>query len=250
MVDDDRSMPLTGHLDELRTRLIRALLAIGIVFAPAYFFADRLFAFLTAPLLALTADPHALIGTGPTEAFFTKLKVAFIAALFGASPAVFYQIWQFVAPGLYPRERRYVWPFVTCCSAFFGLGAGFCYVVVLPIVYTFFLGEFASIGVKPTLKISEYLTFTARILLAFGVTFELPVLAFFFSRVGLLTHRTLIGAFRYAAVGVFVLSAILTPPDAVSQLLLAGPLLLLYGLSIGVAYVFGRGDRPDEADDE
>lgn len=246
MVYDDQSMPLTGHLDELRTRLIRSLLAIFLVFMPAYLFADRLFTFLTVPLLELTADPHALIGTSPTEAFFTKLKVAFIAALFGASPAVFYQLWQFVAPGLYPQERRYVWPFVGGCSFFFLLGAGFCYSVVLPIAYEFFLGEFSSIGVKPTLKISEYFTFTARILLAFGITFELPVLAFFFSRVGLLTHRTLLGAFRYAAVGVFVLSAILTPPDVISQLLLAGPLLLLYGLGIGVAYVFGKPRGTDE----
>ena len=145
-----------------------------------------------------------------------------------------------------PQERRYVWPFVIFCSFFFVLGAGFCYTVVLPIAYAFFLGEFRSIGVQATLKISEYLTFTARTLLAFGVTFELPVFAFFFARVGLITHHTLIGAFRYAAVGVFILAAILTPPDAISQMLLAGPLLLLYVLSIGVAYVFGRKEEASE----
>ena len=246
MVHDDRSMPLTGHLDELRNRLIRSLLAIFIVFLPAYFFANVLFDFLAQPLHHITTDPHALIGTSPTEAFFTKIKVAFIAALFGASPAIFYQLWQFVAPGLYPQERRYVWPFVIFCSFFFVLGAGFCYTVVLPIAYAFFLGEFRSIGVQATLKISEYLTFTARTLLAFGVTFELPVLAFFFARVGLITHHTLIGAFRYAAVGVFILAAILTPPDAISQMLLAVPLLLLYVLSIGVAYVFGKKKEASE----
>ena len=121
MAHDDRSMPLTDHLDELRTRLVRSLLAIFVVFLPAYFFASALFDFLAQPLHDITTDPHSLIGTSPTEAFFTKLKVAFIAALFGASPAIFYQIWQFIAPGLYPRERRYMWPFVVFCS-FFGIG--------------------------------------------------------------------------------------------------------------------------------
>ena len=125
MAHDDQSMPLTDHLDELRTRLVRSLLAIFVVFLPAYFFSSVLFDFLAQPLHHITTDPHALIGTGPTEAFFTKLKVAFIAALFGSSPAIFYQIWQFIAPGLYPKERRYVWPFVVFCSFFFVLGAGF-----------------------------------------------------------------------------------------------------------------------------
>ena len=249
MAHDDRSMPLNDHLDELRTRLIRSLLAVFLVFLPAYFFSSFLFDFLAQPLHHITTDPHSLIGTSPTEAFFTKLKVAFIAALFGASPAIFYQIWQFIAPGLYPQERFYVWPFVVFCSVFFVLGAGFCYEIVLPIAFAFFLEEFQSIGVQATLKISEYLTFTARTLLAFGVTFEMPVLAFFFARVGLLTHHTLIGAFRYAAVGVFVLAAILPPPDAISQMLLAGPLLLLYVVSIGVAYVFGKKEEPSEEAD-
>ena len=247
MVQHGFSMPLTGHLDELRSRLIRSILSIVIAFVPTYYFSSWLFHFLALPLEGIESYEHALIGTSPTEAFFTKLKVAFVAALFVASPGVFYQVWQFVAPGLYPRERRYVWPFVICCTFFFILGAGFCYRIVLPIAHAFFLEEFRTIGVQATLKISEYVTFTARMLLAFGVTFEMPVLAFFFARVGLVTHRTLIETFRYAAVAVFVLAAVLTPPDAISQMLLAGPLLVLYVLSIGVAYVFRQkgDDAPD-----
>src|SRR5437867_7021151 len=112
MAHDDRTMPLMGHLEELRARLIKALVAIGVAFLPAYVFANYLFVFLTQPLQRATANPVTLIGTSPAEAFFTKLKVSFIAALFGASPAVFYQIWQFIAPGLYEQERRYVLPFV------------------------------------------------------------------------------------------------------------------------------------------
>jgi sec-independent protein translocase protein TatC len=244
MADDDRTMPLLGHLEELRARLIKALMAVGVAFFPAYLFANALFTLLTQPLQQATPNPVTLIGTSPTEAFFTKLKVVFIAALFVASPVVFYQIWQFIAPGLYEHEKRYVWPFVLFGTVFFLLGAGFCHVVVLPVGYAFFLEQYESIGVQATLRISEYLTFTARMLLAFGVTFELPVLAFFLARVGLITHKTLLGAFRYALVTIFIAAAALTPgPDVASQLLLAAPLLLLYSFSIGVAYVFGKKGR-------
>lgn len=243
MTPDDTSMSLMGHLEELRSRIVKALLSIAVAFVPTYVFADWLFGFLREPLLHACPD-CSLIGTSPTEAFFTKIKVAFIAALFLASPGVFYQVWRFVAPGLYAHEKRYVWPFVGFCSFFFVLGGGFCYTVVLPIAYAFFIEQFESIDVEATLRISEYLSFSARTLLAFGVTFQLPILSFFFARIGLLTHRTLIGAFRYAILVIFVLAAVLTPPDAISQLLLAGPLILLYGLSIGVAYVFARA--PDE----
>ena len=134
-------------------------------------------------------DAPPIVGLAPTEAFFAKLKVAFIAAIFAASPVVFYQLWQFVAPGLYQNEKRYVIPFVLFASFFFLLGAGFCYQVVLPIAFAFFLDEYKTIGVQATLRISEYFSFTSRMLLAFGVTFELPVLSFFFARVGLITHQ-------------------------------------------------------------
>jgi sec-independent protein translocase protein TatC len=252
MVQDDRTMPLTGHLEELRWRIIKALSAVGVSFFPAYVFANALFAFLQQPLQEATSgQPPLVIGTGVTEAFFTKLKVSFIAAIFLASPVVFYQIWQFVAPGLYQHEKRYVWPFVFFGSFFFVLGAGFCYSIVLPVGYAFFLQEYKSIDIQPTLRISEYLSFTARMLLAFGITFELPILAFFFARVGLITHKTLLGFFRYAVVFIFILAAMLTPgPDVASQLLLAGPLLLLYSLSIGVAYVFGKKETAHEEEHE
>jgi sec-independent protein translocase protein TatC len=238
---DDRTMPLLGHLQELRSRLVKALVAIGLAFIPAYFFADFLFTFLTEPLRQIKPSPPALIGTGLAEAFFTKLKVSFIAALFVASPVIFYQIWQFVAPGLYEHERRYVIPFVVFASFFFALGAAFCHLLVLPVAYTFFIEQYQTIDVQATIRISEYLTFTARMLLAFGVTFELPVMAFFFARIGLINHQTLLGALRYAIIVIFIVAAVLTPgPDVASQLLLASPLLLLYIFSIGVAYVFGK----------
>jgi sec-independent protein translocase protein TatC len=253
MALDDRTMPLLGHLEELRSRLIKALLAVALALVPTYVFSSALFVLLTQPLQQAVPNPPLLIGTSPAEAFFTKLKVSFIAALFLASPVVFYQLWQFVAPGLYEHERRYVMPFVFFATFFFVLGAGFCHVIVLPVGYAFFLEQYDSIGVQANLRISEYLSFTARMLLAFGVTFELPVLAFFFARIGLITHRTLLGAFRYAIVLIFIVAAVLTPgPDVASQLLLATPLLILYSLSIAVAYIFGKKatTSTEEADEE
>ncbi len=238
---DGGTMPLTAHLEELRWRIVRATIAVTIAFGGCYAYSDHVFELLTRPLIGLGDSRVQLIGTGVTEAFFTRLKVSFIAAVFVASPAIFHQTWGFVAPGLIEKERRLAIPFVLTATVFFVSGATFCYVLVFPVGYAFFLEEYANIGVAPQIRISEYLSFAARMLFAFGVTFELPVVTFFLARLGMVTHRTLIGGLRYAIIGIFIVAAVLTPgPDIASQMLMAGPLLLLYLLSIGVAYVFGR----------
>src|SRR5574337_1754577 len=151
----DVKMPLTAHLEELRWRLIKSLLAIAVGFIIAYNFADALFHFLTQPLLAINAgaDPAVhLIGTGVVEAFFTKLKVAFIAGIFVASPVILYQSWQFVAPGMYDSEKRYAQPFVVFGTFFFIAGAWFCYAMVLPVGYGFFMEQYATIRVDPQIR--------------------------------------------------------------------------------------------------
>jgi sec-independent protein translocase protein TatC len=242
----DAKMPLTAHLEELRWRILKALVAVAIAFVAAYNFADYLFNFLTRPLLAESSGTVELIGTGVTEAFFTKLKVSLIAAVFVASPVLFYQAWKFVAPGLYDQEKQYARPFVVAATFFFVVGAAFCYAVVFPVGYAFFLAEYHTIGVAPAIRISEYLSFTARMLIAFGATFELPVVTFFLARMGLVTHHTMIRYARYAVLVIFIVAAVLTPgPDVASQMLMAGPLLVLYALSIGVAYFFATA-RPRE----
>lgn len=248
----DVQMPLTAHLEELRWRLIKALLAISAGFIATYNLADQLFAFLTRPLLALNAGgPVELIGTGVTEAFFTKLKVSLIAALFLASPVIFFQAWKFVAPGLYDQEKRYARPFALFATLFFVAGAAFCYWVVFPVGYRFFIEEYQSIGVSPAIRISEYLSFTARMLLAFGVTFEMPVITFFLARMGLVTHRTMLSYTRYAVLVIFIVAAVLTPgPDVASQMLMAGPLLVLYAASIGVAYMFASEPAATEPEND
>ena len=231
-------MPLIEHLSELRTRLIRALIAIAVGFLIAYTIDDWLFNALTYPLRAASHGKVLLIGTGIAEAFFTKLKVALIAGLFIASPAVFLEVWKFIAPGLFETERRLAKPFVLSATIFFLAGGYFCWAVVFKIGYAFFLRQYSSIGVTPTIRISEYLAFSAKLLLAFGVTFELPIFAFFLTRIGVIDYRMMIHHFRYAVLAIFVVAVALTPPDMVSPFLLAVPLLGLYGLSVGVAYCF------------
>jgi sec-independent protein translocase protein TatC len=244
---DDFRMPLLEHLKELRGRLIRCVIAIGLGFAVAYFGADWLFAALTWPLHAAAHGRTVLlIGTGVGEAFFTKIKVALIAGLFIASPAVFYEIWKFVAPGLYEAERRMAMPFVIFASIFFVAGGYFCWAVVFKIGYAFFLSQYESIGVTPTIRISEYLAFSSKLLIAFAITFEMPIFAFFLTRIGMIDYSMMISYFRYAILAIFVVAVALTPPDMISPFLLAIPLLLLYGLSIGVSYFF-RTEQSEKA---
>jgi len=231
-------MSLIEHLQELRTRLIRAFIAIAVGFILAYAIADPLFHMLTWPIREVSGGKVLLIGTGVGEAFYTKIKVALIAGLFIASPVVFYEIWKFIAPGLYETERKLAKPFVFFATIFFVLGGYFCWAVVFKVGYAFFLSEYASIGVTPTIRISEYLAFSAKLLLAFALTFEMPIFAFFFTKLGMIDYKMMFGYWRYAVLGIFIVSAALTPPDMVSQFLLAIPLLLLYAISVGVAWMF------------
>jgi sec-independent protein translocase protein TatC len=229
-------MPIIAHLKELRVRLIRSLVALTVGFIIAYLVVDYLFKALTWPIREVSHNQVLLIGTGVGEAFFTKIKVAMVASLFIASPAVLYEIWKFIAPGLHQSERKMVGPFVVFGSIFFLLGGYFCWAVVFKVGYAFFLGQYASIGVTPTIRISEYLAFSAKLLLAFAITFEMPVFAFFLTRIGLIDHRMMVKQFRYAVLVIFIVAAALTPPDMISQFLLAIPLLVLYGLSVAVSY--------------
>jgi len=238
-------MPFLGHLEELRSRLIKCFLAVVVAFLACYAFAEFIFSFLTAPLLQLETPDLSLIGTGVAEAFFVKIKVTFVASIFAAVPIILWQLWQFVAPGLYEHEVRYAQGFVFFGTLFFLMGAWFCYEVIFQVGFAFLLKTYESMKVEPAIRIGEYLSFASKLLLAFGVVFELPVFSFFLSRIGLIDHLFLIRQFRYAFLVIFIVAAILTPPDIVSQVLLALPLLALYGVSIGVAYFARRKDRDE-----
>jgi len=199
---------------------------------------------MVAPLRRILQPGQSLIGTGVADAFFLELKVALLAGVFLAAPVIFYQIWRFLSPGLRAEEKKYVIPFVLSATLFFVGGAYFCYWGVLPFAFLYFIDQYRSLGVAPEIRIGEYFTFLFRIVLAFGVAFELPVFTFFLVRIGIWDYRFLWRQFRYAILVIFILAAILTPgPDVVSQVLLAVPLTLLYGVSIAVAYIWRRKEE-------
>ena len=184
-------------------------IAITVGFIVAYFFSDQLFAALTLPIRQVAHDKLLLIGTGVGEAFFTKIKVSLVAGLFLASPAVFYEIWKFIAPGLYQTERKMAFPFIIFATIFFVSGGYFCWAVVFKVGYAFFLEQYSSIGVTPTIRISEYLAFSAKLMLAFAITFEMPIFAFFLTRLGLIDYKMMLKQFRYAILIIFVIAAAL-----------------------------------------
>lgn len=236
---DSADMSLLGHLDELRSRLIRCCIAAMAGFLLCWCFVDQLFDLLVNPLLAiLPAGTHAQYTTLP-EAFFTRMHIAFVSGIFLASPAIFYQIWAFIAPGLYDEEKRHILPLALFSALFFALGALFCYLVVFPYAFAFFV-SFSTPEIVITPKVSDYLSFVLKLLLAFGLIFEMPLFCFFLARMGIVTAAMMRRQRSYAIVAIFIVAAILTPPDVVSQLLMAGPMLLLYELSIGVAAWCGR----------
>jgi sec-independent protein translocase protein TatC len=230
-------MPFTSHLAELRSRLLKSVLALAVAFVACYAVVDDIFAVLAAPLRRLHIRGLMLIGTAVTEAFFTKMKVSFAAAVILASPVLLWQLWQFIAPGLYEHEKRYTRSFVAFGSLFFIAGAAFCYLVVIQGGLGFLLARYEAIDIQPLLQVGDYLSLVSRLVLAFGAMFELPVLAFFLARVGIIDHRFLIRHSRYAIIAIALFAAVLTPPDLISQVLLMVPLIFLYAISIAVAYL-------------
>ncbi|MCD6270004.1 MAG: twin-arginine translocase subunit TatC [Deltaproteobacteria bacterium] len=232
-------MQLTDHLEELRRRLIVVSVAIAVSTLGSYYFSEDLFRILMAPLLVAMPSDGGLIFTGLTETFFTYLKISLLAGFFIASPVVIFQIWRFSAPGLYAREKRYVFPFVFSATLFFVGGALFGYFVVFPFGFKFFMG-FATDFIRPMPSVKEYFSFAVRMLFAFGVVFELPVVTAFLALFGLIRAQTLASKRKYAVLGAFVVAAVLTPPDIISQLMMAGPIIILYELSIIVARICGR----------
>lgn len=247
---DAREMTFTGHLEELRMRLTRCLLGAFVGLLVCYAFAEQLFIKLMEPLLHLLQPTGGtLIYTGLPEAFFTHLKVAAVAGLFVSSPYIFYQLWMFIAPGLYEGERKWMIPIAIVSAVFFVTGALFGYYVVFPYGFQFFLG-FATDFITPMPSVKEYFSFSTSMLFAFGFIFELPLFIFFLARLGIVTHKSLRKHQKYAVLGSFIVGAILTPPDVVSQMLMAAPLCLLYEVGIWVAYLFGKKPKDAVVDED
>ena len=236
---EDEKMPFTLHLEELRKRIVICFIAIGIGFIISYGFKEKIFHYLTIPLISVMQADDKLIFTGLPEAFFTYLKVSLLSGLMLAAPVLLYQFWMFVAPGLYDKERKLLIPIVLLSSFFFIGGALFGYFIVFPFGFKFFLG-FASETIKALPSMREYLSFSSKLLLAFGLVFELPLIITFLARLGIVTVEFLKKNRKYALLLFFVFAAILTPPDVVTQIMMAFPLMLLYEISILGARVFGK----------
>lgn len=248
MHEDDKA-PFTEHLEELRKRLITCFIAVGVGFVLTYAFKEELYKILLGPLPdLLTSDRDSMVFTHLTEPFFTYLKVAGLSGIMLAAPVIFYQFWMFVAPGLYAQERKLLLPVVCLSSFFFIGGALFGYFVVFPLGFKFFLG-FTTETIRPMLSMKEYLSFSAKLLLAFGIAFELPLVLTFLARLGIVSVDFLKKNRKYAILLFFVVGAILTPPDVISQVMMAIPLMLLYELSIWGAKIFGKkASKEDEED--
>ncbi len=250
---DDAKMPFLAHLAELRKRLIWSVAAIGVGFLLTFKFSDVIMAFLKRPLVAELAiqwrypfilsrvkgSPPELIFTAPAEAFWIHLKVALLAGLVAALPVVLFQVWRFVAPGLLSRERKFALPFVVLSTISFVVGMAFCFFLVLPYAFSFLLTYDPNL--KPMLKVGEYIDFTMKFLLGFGVIFELPLGIIIAARLGLVTPEFLARSRKYALLLCFIVGAVLTPtPDIFNQTLMAVPMYLLYEVGLLVARIMAR----------
>lgn len=259
MEEEDKSeegrMSFLDHLTELRKRLLWCVLAIFVLFIPAYMFSSDIFNYLMSPIIENLPEGSSLIFTMPAEGFMTYLKVSFFAALFAAVPFILYQAWKFVAPGLYKHEKLIVIPFISFGTMFFLFGAAFCYYVAAPKAFQFLLNEYSSEYVKAFPSIKEALSFFMALLLGFGLIFEFPLVVFVLARLGLVTSGWLRKQWKYAILISAVAAAFLTPTtDAVSMMFMFVPIVVFYGLGILVAWLFGKerkkaSEDPDESEE-
>jgi sec-independent protein translocase protein TatC len=236
-------MSFLDHLDELRKRIIWAVGAVGAGFLVACFFIQPIFDFIMKPLQAQLPPGQTLVYTEPTEAFVLYIKMAAIAGVMLASPVVMTQVWLFIAPGLYQHEKKFAVPFVVLSTFFFISGAAFSHYVVFPLTWQFFV-SFSSDTVTFMPRIEPTFSMYLKMLLGMGLVFQMPTIVLFMARMGVLTARFLVKNFKYAVLIIFIVAAVVTPgQDPTSQIAMAGPMLVLYGISIILAWLFGKKKR-------
>lgn len=247
---EEDKLPFTEHLSELRDRLVRCFIAVGVGFVVSYFFKEKLFDILNAPLVKVMGGETKMIFTGLTEAFFTYMKLSFLAGIVLATPVLFYEFWMFISPGLYRDEKKFLIPAILMSMIFFILGSSFGYFLVFPYGFQFLLG-FGSDTIQAMPSMKEYLSFSSQMLLAFGLVFELPLVLTLMARMGLVSVEFLKKNRKYAILIIFIVAALVTPgPDVISQLMMAVPLMFLYELSIIGARLFSKKKDIEEQSKE
>ncbi|MBI3585156.1 MAG: twin-arginine translocase subunit TatC [Nitrospinae bacterium] len=232
-VTSEEKLPFTEHLEELRWRLIIIIATIAVWFGICYTYSEDIIRFVQKPL------NQKLIFISPTEAFFVNLKASFFGAIFLSIPVIIYELWGFVSPGLLEKEKKYTLPFIISATVCFIIGVAFSYFIALPVIMKFMLG-FAGEKLRPMISIDNYISFVGRFMIGSGVIFEFPVVIFFLSKIGIATPEFLSQKRGYAILGIFILSAVLTPPDIFTMFLMAIPLMALYEISIIIARLFGK----------
>ena len=241
-------MPFLEHLGELRVRIVRSLVGLLVGLVVGIPVSKQVMLWLTRPLRAMNND---VVFLTVTEAFWVQMKVALMIGIFIASPWILWQVWAFIAPGLYPHEKKYATPFVLIGSALFIIGGAFSLVVVTPNAVKFLVSFGAEAGLKPMISIGSYIDFLLKFTLAFGAVFEVPLAITLLARMGLVTPKMLAKNRKYAILGAFIAGAVLTPtPDAINQSLMAGPIIVLYEVGIIAARIFGRQRAPAPAAQE
>lgn len=244
---DGQEESFVSHLVELRDRLIKSLIVVVLLFCACFYFSGEIMRFLSQPLYQSLPAGTRPIFTDQAGAFFTLTKVAFLTALLLSLPWVLYQAWAFVAPGLYEHEKKFALPLIVSSVFFMVVGIGFAYVFVLPAAYRFFFSFASSTGAEVMQDLQKYWDFTLSIFFGFGLTFEVPVVEMLLVKLGMVTTQQLREARRYVVVGAFIVAAVLTPPDVLSQFMLALPLILLYELGIFLAgFLKAHSKSPDE----
>jgi len=245
--DELPRMGFFEHLEEFRKRLIVCLIAVFVAFLVAWNFAEQIFDFLAVPLRKTLPPGQNLSYTTMTEPFLMYFRVAMYAGVILASPVILWQVWLFIAPALYRREKRYIWPFIILGVLFFLSGCAFAYYVAFPGVVKFLVGNVGS-HFTAVITINEYLSTASKLILGLGACFETPILIFFLARMGVVTPRFLMAKFKYAVLVIFIIAAIITPtPDIATQCVFAFPMIGLYLLGVAVAWMFGRRDRDENA---
>lgn len=245
-IDTDNKQPFLAHLKELRDRILVCVIAVGIAFVVTYYFKEKIFLLLMEPFIKVMPLKSSFIFTGITEAFVTYFKISIVGSLFLVLPVILYEFWSFVSPGLYEKERRYVYPFMFWGSLCFLAGIAFCYFVVMPYLYKFFV-SYSTEFIVPLPDLKSYMNLTLKMLALFGLLFEIPLIVYYLSKAGIINYKILTSKRRYAILAIFIVSAIIATSDAAGLIMVALPLWGLYEISILIVKLFGKKEILNES---